>query len=286
MNKTKILIYGAGAIGSIFAGMLIKKGYDVTILARGNRFEELEKNGLIIKDVLSGKVFTSTVKLISSLNADDLYDYIIITVQNTQIDAILPLLSKNKSENIVFVVNNPLGYKKWIDAVGYERIIIGFPSAGGGRENGIVDYFIGKGIMKLFKATTFGELGGKKTERLTKLVNIFRRAGFSPDINNNMDAWQKTHVAVILPIGKALYKFNSDNYQLSKSFDTIKTMILATRELFKVLHSSNVKITPGKLNFFFLPVIIIAPVFMALFKTKIAEFGLSKHTIAAREEMK
>ena len=32
----KILVYGAGVIGSIFAGKLAKTGYDITVLARGN----------------------------------------------------------------------------------------------------------------------------------------------------------------------------------------------------------------------------------------------------------
>lgn len=80
-------------------------------------------------------------------------------------------------------VNNPLGYKKWINYVGYERILIGFPSAGGERLNGVVKYFIGKGPAKLFQSTTFGELNGEKSQRLINLVKMFKKAGFSPSIN-------------------------------------------------------------------------------------------------------
>ena len=39
--ESKILIYGAGAIGSIFAGKLLRSGIDVTILARENRYNEI-----------------------------------------------------------------------------------------------------------------------------------------------------------------------------------------------------------------------------------------------------
>ena len=52
-------------------------------------------------------------------------------VQNNQINGILPVLAKDKSPNIVFVVNNPLGYENWINSVGYNRILIGFPSVRG-----------------------------------------------------------------------------------------------------------------------------------------------------------
>jgi ketopantoate reductase len=36
-NDMRILIYGAGVIGSIFAGKLAQKGYDITVLARNKR---------------------------------------------------------------------------------------------------------------------------------------------------------------------------------------------------------------------------------------------------------
>ena len=284
-NNIKILIYGAGAIGSIFAGMIAKVGYDVTVLARGIRLKELQQNGLILINSLSYKRLELKVKAIDKLNTDDIYDYIIVVVQNTQIDAILPILSKNKSINIVFVVNNPSGYQKWIDVVGYERIILGFPSAGGERKDGVVNYFIGKGPAKLFQATTFGELSGTKSERLIKLVKIFKKSGFSPSINNNMDAWQKTHIAVVLPIANALYRFDSNNYKLAKSYSTIKKMVLATRECFNVLNSINIKVTPAKLNFYYLPLFVIVPMFMLIMNTKIAEFAMAKHTIVAKDEM-
>lgn len=44
----KILIIGAGVLGSNLAHS-IKKGNDVTILARGKTYENLKNNGLIIK---------------------------------------------------------------------------------------------------------------------------------------------------------------------------------------------------------------------------------------------
>ena len=281
----KILIYGAGVIGSIFAGKLVQNGYDITILARNNRYKEIEKNGIILKSSLNGKIDNVKVKLIDTLVDTDIYDYIIVVVQNQQIDYILPILAKNQSQNIVFVVNNPLGYDKWVNIIGYERVMIGFPSAGGERKDGTINYFIGKGITKLFQSTTFGELNGKKTKRLKEFHRIFKKSGFSPSINNKMDWWQKTHIAVVSPVAKALYRYNSNNYELSKSFKTLKNAVLGTRELFSVLKSIDVKITPKKLYFYYLPTILIAKIFQIVMKTKIAEYAMAKHTIVAKEEM-
>ncbi|WP_160672650.1 ketopantoate reductase family protein [Clostridium sp. C8-1-8] len=285
VESMKILIYGSGVIGSIFGGKLALSGIDITMLARGKRYEEINRDGIILKNAINGKVERVKVSVINKLEENDIYDFIIVAVQITQLDSILPVLAKNKSSNIVFVVNNPYGYEKYVDYVGSDRVIIGFPSAGGERKDGIVSYFIGKGVAKVFQATTFGEIDGADTIRLERLLNIFRKAGFSPSKNNNMLSWQRTHVAVVVPIGKALYRFNSNNYHLAKSPRTLKNMILAIRECFKALNKIGVEVTPKKLNFFYMPCFILVPIFSVVMSTKIAEFSMAKHTIVAKDEM-
>lgn len=46
VKQDKILIFGAGVIGSIYAMKFIEAGLDVTIFARSNRFKSLKENGL------------------------------------------------------------------------------------------------------------------------------------------------------------------------------------------------------------------------------------------------
>lgn len=43
VKQDKILIFGAGVIGSIYAMKFIEAGLDVTIFARSNRFKALKK---------------------------------------------------------------------------------------------------------------------------------------------------------------------------------------------------------------------------------------------------
>ena len=45
----RILIYGGGVIGSLYAVLLKEAGYDTTIYARGHRLEVLQNQGLLYK---------------------------------------------------------------------------------------------------------------------------------------------------------------------------------------------------------------------------------------------
>ena len=45
----RILIYGVGVIGSLYAALFAEAGYDTSIYARGKRLEFLKKNGLLYK---------------------------------------------------------------------------------------------------------------------------------------------------------------------------------------------------------------------------------------------
>lgn len=280
-----ILIYGAGVIGSIFAGKLALSGLNVTVLARGRRFEEIARSGIVLVNPNTKRKEMVNVNVIDRLSSEDVYDYIFVVMQRTQVDEVLPILSQNKSKNIVFVVNTALGYANWVKAVGSERLLLGFPSAGGERINGEVSYFIGKGIMRVFQTTTFSNLYGTKAQNVKSMIKIFNKAGIPSVFCRNMDAWQKTHVAMVTSIGNALYKYNSDNYKLANSFSDIKLMVQGMKEGFFVLNSINNKITPLKLNYFKLPVFLLTPIFKVIMGTKLAEITMARHTAGARPEM-
>ena len=49
MILMRILIYGAGVIGSLYATLFAEAGYDTNIYARGKRLEALRNNGLQYK---------------------------------------------------------------------------------------------------------------------------------------------------------------------------------------------------------------------------------------------
>ena len=96
----KILIYGAGVIGSLYAVLFSKnKNTDVSVYARGKRLEELCENGLRYCDKDTVKV--ANVRIIDAVKDDDIYDYIFLTVRENQLYKALEELRVNRSQNIV-----------------------------------------------------------------------------------------------------------------------------------------------------------------------------------------
>ena len=55
----RILIYGAGVIGSLYAVLFAEAGYNTSIYARGKRLEILKNDGLLYKknqDLIKAKI--------------------------------------------------------------------------------------------------------------------------------------------------------------------------------------------------------------------------------------
>lgn len=281
----RILIYGAGVIGSVFAARLHLAGYDVTVLARGQRLEALRQNGIVLHPYGSRKAEIAHVKVIDCLTPNDRYDYILVAMQRTQVDSVLEPLAANASANIVLIVNTAAGYADWLRAVGKDRLMIGFPSAGGERRGGEVHYFVGHGLMRMLQTTTFGELDGQKTKRLQTLIGMFRHAHIPCVSCPDMDAWQKTHVAMVTSIANALYGYDCDAQRLAASRKDIRAMVLGIKEGFDVLKALGIRITPRKTAVWRLPAGMLASGVKAFMGTRLAELLLVRHCVSAKAEM-
>ena len=242
----KILIFGAGVIGSIYGGKLALAGHNVSVLARNKRLKELELNGLLLSE--NGKqTVKANVTVISRLKTDDIYDYIFVTLRKDQVKEALPLLSQNLSKNFVFMVNTASGYSDWIAEIGHQRVIPAFPGAGGKIENGVVFYSL---TSRFVQPTTLGEIDGKATQRINELVKILRNAGFPTSISKKMDSWQKSHIAMVCPLAYGIYFDGGNNYTFSKNKMAIIQMNKALKETFSFLKNSGIGVEPTKLNIF------------------------------------
>ncbi|MCG8347612.1 MAG: L-2-amino-thiazoline-4-carboxylic acid hydrolase [Chloroflexales bacterium] len=279
-----ILIYGAGVLGSLYAARLHQAGCNVSILARGQRLADLREHGLVIVDAYTNQQTTVQVNIVASLAPGDAYDLVIVLVRKNQVASILPALAANQhTPNVLFMTNNAAGSEIYTTMLGHGRVLLGFPGAGGVRDGHIIRTTL---VSKRVQATTLGELDGLISPRLTKIAAVFQQAGFPIAINHNIDAWLKTHVALVSPIANALYLAGGDNYRLARTRDGLILIVRAIREGLRVLQAHNIPITPSKLNIFArLPEPLLVALLFYSFNTEFAAIGLAGHANAARDEM-
>lgn len=280
----KLLIIGAGVLGSFYAARLKKSGQDVTILARGKRAEQLREFGIVIKNEHGELQSVTHLPVIEKIEPQEEYDLALVLVRKNQVADLLPDLTETAVKAFVFMVNNAAGPQAYIDAVGEDRVILGFPGAGGRRtEDG--EIWVSQTSGKT-QPTTIGELNGQRSERILELALALHDAGLPVEICHNMDAWLKTHVALVSPIANALYLADGDPYRLANTRDGLLLMVRAIREGLHVLNHLEIPVTPAKYHFvLWVPERILVAVLKKGLATPRAELVLAAHARAARDEM-
>ena len=243
----KILVFGAGPLGSLLAVRLVQSGQDVTVLARGERLQQIQSDGVVLQDLVSGEVTTSRVEVIETLSPEDEYDWILVTVGKNHIAPILPVLGANRgSQNVLFLGNNAGGPGAYVDALGCERVLMGFLGAAGTLEDGIVKY-VADWEGKLARVR-IGELNGEVSERLIEIGNAIEEAGFDVLYSEDIDSWLKTHAVFIMGLAGAYVMSGRDLDRLLATRDLQVMMVRAIREGMRVLRVHDVRILPGNLR--------------------------------------
>lgn len=255
----KILVYGAGPLGSYFAAKLHEAGENVSLLARRQRLADLQEHGVVLHEP-GGRDTTTRVPLVEQLAPGDAYDLVLVVMGKNAVASVLPALAASSATpSVLFLGNNVAGPEELVRALGSGRVLLGFPGIGGVVEGHAVRVIYPKrGKQGL---TLVGELNGSKTPRLEQIVGALHRAGIKAHISSNIDAFLKTHFAFIGPLTDALFGAGGSD-QLADS-DRIPLMLDAVKEGFRVLHALHIPITPSPFKAL---EIIPVPVFAALMK--------------------
>ena len=280
----KILVYGAGPLGSLFAGRLHQAGHAVSLLARGQRLADLREHGLVLVDTQTGERTVASVQIVERLEADDAYDLVLVIMRKNKALEILPVLAANRhTPNVLFLMNNAAGPGELVSALGRERVMIGFPMAAGYRRGHVIHYLVGERAL-----IPIGEVDGSITPRTEAVGGVLASMpGFGVDLRGDMDAWLKTHVALLVPsLGPALYAAGTDNLRLARTRDLVVLAVRAIREGFRVLRALDIPVTPASVRKFgWIPEPLLVWGFQRRFVDPLMRIALVEHAEAARDEV-
>ena len=286
--SAKVLIYGAGPLGTLFAARLQQGGNNVSLLARGRRLADVREHGIVLQDTLSHVETTTHVDLVEQLAPEDTYDLVLVIMRKNNALDILPVLAANRqTPNVLFLTNNAAGPDALVEALGASRVLIGFPSSAGYREGHVVTCLTGteEDPAKI----PFGEIDGGITARTLYVARILQSApGFDTEVRTDMDTWLKYHVALLMPsLAPALYMCGTDNYRMARTRDAVVLAVRAIREGFRVLQALGYPITPKRFRpFVWVPEPILVAFVQKLIADPKMETTMVKHAESARDEMK
>ncbi len=269
----RILIIGAGVLGSNLAHS-IKKGNDVTILARNKTYENLKNNGLIIKHKLGNKT-VDHFNVIDKLDENDIYDVIFVVSRFSSLDSIVKIIEKNKSKNIVFVGNN-MNAEKYMN-IKDKNILFAFFMAAGKKYDGYINSIC---LNKI----EIGRTDGKDISN-EFIKSIFKETKIKLTIENKMNDYLKTHACAVLPLVFASYKVDGNLKLLKKDKEYSLLIMDAIIEGYDVLKKLGYEILPkGEYENCVNKKEKCAFIYRFMFSNFIGKMCISDHAMSAREE--
>lgn len=277
----RILIYGAGVIGSLYAVLFKVAGIDTTIYARGHRLDILQNQGLLYKK--NNEIKKIDIKVLNQLQDNDMYDFIFLTVRENQLYQALTELKSNQSKTIITMVNSLDNYEKWESIVGKERILPAFPGAGGTIINNILDASL---TPRIIQPTTFSEISGKKTKRTEQLSQILKQAHIPFQQVKDMHMWQLCHLGMVVPLADAYYQTENPE-SVGQDKVVMRKTARQLKDNFNILYKNINTLSPIKMHIFrYLPTSLLTYILSQTFKSNFGEKFMYQHAMKAPDEMR
>jgi 2-dehydropantoate 2-reductase len=233
----KVLVVGAGVIGTVYGAHLAVGGTTVSVLSHGSRTGEVAAGGLSARDVLSGDVARAEVAVVPDASGD--YDVVLVAVRRDQLaSACAGLTGLAGKPAIVFFGNNPAG--RAAITVGLPGdTYLGFPGIGGVMTSGTAGY------VRIRQQPT--ALQQSSDPRLAALEAALRGRGFAVQRVTDMDGWLVYHAAFIACVAAALFRCGTDPVRLAGDRPTLTLMCEAITEAFAALRASGTAGLPRNL---------------------------------------
>jgi 2-dehydropantoate 2-reductase len=196
-----IAVFGAGAVGGYFGGRLAQAGEDVVFIARGEHLKAMNAQGLRV-DSIEGNFLIDPVHATDDPTEIGSVGAILVSVKAWQVpaaaEAMRPMVGP---ETFVVPLENGVEAPSQLAEVlgkqhvlgGLCRIITALVEPGHIRHAGIAP------------TVTFGELDGRRSERVDKLREAFEKAkGVTPHIPSDIRVamWEKfLFIAAVSGVG-------------------------------------------------------------------------------------
>jgi 2-dehydropantoate 2-reductase len=221
----RILVVGAGLVGSVYAGQLARCGHEVALLARGGRLAELRRTGLRLR-IRHGTAVTVGLTVAGEAPASR-PDLIMIAVRREQAMAAAEQVGRIAA-GTVLLFGNYAGMTVDLAAVcGRERTAAGFPGVGGQIDGGQVTY------TRIAQQPTVVGTAGCAPDAVRMIAAALRGASFPTRFEPDIEGWLATHAALVVPMAAAIRAAGGSADALAGRRDLLLLAVRATRATYR-----------------------------------------------------
>ena len=274
----KVLLVGAGVIGTVYGAHLAAAGMDVSVLGHGERTEEVARDGLLAVDAKDGTRIAARVEVAAG-TGEEAFELILISVRRDQLRPALEALGEPAGHPTILVFgNNPGGRAELGSELPFE-VSLGFPGIGGSLVGGVATY------LRVVEQPT--ALEAVTDPRLEKLAAELRKRGFAVQRLPDMEGWLVYHAVFVSCIGAALVEHRTDPALLGSDRAALGRMCDAISEGFAALRRQGVRGLPVNLALLHNP--LLRPVAIGYWSGSLrsskGELYFAAHTRHARAEI-
>jgi 2-dehydropantoate 2-reductase len=281
----KILIIGAGVIGTIYGQALAEAGHQVTHCVRKGKAAGYA--GGVTLHLLDGRAEAREdrtihypMRTVEQFGPNDRYDLILVSVRHYQLESVLPLLAAFAGQTDILFFNSLWSDFSPIDrCLPRKQYLWGYPVAGGAIDGATLN-------GALLGEVRLGEIDGVHSERLERLIAMFESARLKVDVSADILGWLWTHFAQEAAVIGVGFKMGSAD-RLMNHVGALHEVILCMRETFKICAARGVDMTKYQQDFamFYQPAWLGAVAFRLFFRSHPLEKRImTAHT--GEEELK
>jgi 2-dehydropantoate 2-reductase len=274
----KVLIVGAGVIGTVYGAQLAAAGAVVSVLSHGSRTDDVAAAGLSAHDVQTGARVGARPAVVP--DASGAFDIVLVAVRREQLaSACVTLAGLAGRPAIIFFGNNPAG-RNYLPEDLPGDVYLGFPGVGGALAGGIADY------VRIRQQPTV--LPDAADPRLAALASTLSSQGLAVRRVHDVDGWLAYHAAFVACIGAALYRCGTDPARLAADRATLILMCRAITEAFAALRSSGTRGAPRNLAVLHSPLLrpVAVRYWAATMRSPMGEWCFAAHCRHAQTEMR
>ncbi len=234
----RIVIMGAGALGSVFGGYLARAGFDVTLIGREAHVRAIQANGLRIT---GEHEFVVPVRATTDAQTITEADVLFFCVRAPDLPQALADVAHLQPEMVASFQN---GLRK------DEPLIAHF---GPGPVIGATTILAARSIepghvrCTVMGHTWFGELDNRQTPRLQAVVQAWRKAGLPVEVPADIHAVEWAKLAYLLPVSALSGLTRLPYHKILQSPDLAYVFVQLAREVNKIARAYSVTVSdhPG-----------------------------------------